>query len=92
MTNNAIFILLGVLSLVVTIVLAIKADRAAQQRRLEDMLNEMVTKRLDSIFEILAKHDDRLTQGERRHERLLGRLEGRGVLRHDQDELEGVGQ
>ena len=78
-------IVLSAIGLIVSIVLAIKADRSAQQRRLEDTLNELITKRMDTIFEILDKHTNRITTAELNHARLLGRLEGRGVLRHDGD-------
>jgi hypothetical protein len=84
-------VLLGLLGLIVTVILAVKADRTAQQRRLEAVIQTMVVEKFEVAFREIAKHEDRLTLSERRHERLLGRLEGRGILRHNEDDLEGAG-
>jgi hypothetical protein len=102
--------IIGLIAIIVTIALSWRADRRSQQRRQENMLaaqqkqlqsilQDVVTKRLDSIFEILREHDGRLTEHDGqltqvrlRHERLMGRLEGRGVLRHDQEDLPETGQ
>jgi hypothetical protein len=93
MTPNLLAtIILGLIGIIVTVVLAVKADRNAQQRRLESVIQSMVVEKFEAVFKDLGDLGGRMTMTERRHERLLGRLEGRGILRHDQDELEEGGK
>ena len=88
--GTIVTIILSVIALIMTVFLALRSDRAAQQRRLEDTLNEVVTKRMDTIFEVLKDHTNRITSSELNHAQLLGYLKGRGVLRNDSGENEAL--
>ena len=81
-------IILSLIGFGITIALTVRADRAAQQRRLEAVIQTMVVEKFEIVFSDLGKHESRLTTAEKKHERLLGRLEGRGVLRHSPDDFE----
>lgn len=83
-------IILTIIGFAVSIALAVRADRAAQQRRLEAVIQTMVVEKFEAVFKDLGRHEARLTLAERRHERLLGRLEGRGILRHSSDDNEEI--
>lgn len=76
---------------VLTVMLALRNERNAHQRQteeerdshkrqLEETLQRMVSEKLDGISGKLSSLERRIGEGEKAHERLLGRLEGAKLL------------
>lgn len=80
MTGTAFAFLMAIVSPVLAVFLALRQERVTRQRDLESLLQEHVSSKLDGILEAIAAHEKRISEAERKHERLLGRLEGKGIF------------
>ena len=64
----------------IAIWLALRSDRKTRQRQMEDLIQNLITDKLDGILTALSSHEKRISEGEKNYERLMGRLEGKGCL------------
>ena len=84
MVATIIFGILGFLGVLATIFvsisIAIRAERKQSEEKMAELLRQMVSEKLDALSKDFTAFGRRLTVLERKHERMVGRLEGKGLL------------